>query len=446
MKYGVNVFLITISLLGILVIIGALSVRHNQRFDLTETRRYILSPQSIKILQGLKEQVKVSAFYQNATRGGADDLLAQYAYHSRRFTYEVIDPDRYPLKAQRYGIANYGTVVVEYGKRQEKIFALTERALTNTIIRVTKKKKKIVYFLQGHGEHGLDDTERNGYSAIKKAVEDQSYVVKPLLLLRVQGVPHDAALVVIGGPQKDFLPIETRDIKQYVERGGKLLIMADPYTGPNLMKFLDGYGLHLGDDVIIDKLGRIFGGDYLIPVVSVYEDHPITENFGFSSFFPLVQSITIAQKPPKDIEVSSLAQTGTQSWAEVDREGLEKGEALFEEDQDNGGPLTVAAVATKRVETTGDKGERARIVLFGDSDFIANSFFSILGTGNGDFFLNALSWLVEDEDLIAIRPKPPKISPLMLRPSEARWIFWFAVVILPGSVAGAGVLILTRRR
>ncbi len=57
-----------------------------------------------------------------------------------------------------------------------------------------------------------------------------------------------------------------------------------------------------------------------------------------------------------------------------------------------------------------------------------------------------LLFVAEEEDLIAICPKLPNITPIMLSPSQARWVFWLAVVISPGSVILAGVFILARRR
>ena len=447
-EYGTNVFVVTLLLLGILIFVGVLSVRHNGKLDLTENKRYSLSPQTVKLLQGLTQEVKAKAFYQQDGEGreGVQYLFGQYADRTKRFTYEFIDPDRQPAMAKQYAVTDYGTIVLECGVRQERLNTLTEATLTNAIIRATRQNKKIVYFLQGHGEHGLTDERREGYSAVKKAVEEQNYIVKPLLLLRSEGVPADAALVVVGGPQKDLLPQEILQITRYMEGGGKLLIMTDPFTGRTLKGFIDGYGLHVGDDVIIDKMSKILGGDYGIPVVSDYAAHPITENFGEATFFPMAQTITIDKMPPQATEIVPLAKTGTESWGEMDRARLAKGEAEFNKGQDRPGPLTVAAVATRRIraQTMGVADKNARIVLVGDSDFISNNFFAV--AGNGDFFLNALSWLAEEGDLIAVRPKPPKITPLFLSPSEAQWIKWLAIALLPGLVAGAGVVIMIRRR
>jgi hypothetical protein len=43
------------------------------------------------------------------------------------------------------------------------------------------------------------------------------------------------------------------------------------------------------------------------------------------------------------------------------------------------------------------------VVAIGDSDFAANSVLGI--QGNRDLFLNALNWVAQNENLIAIRPR-----------------------------------------
>ena len=50
-----------------------------------------------------------------------------------------------------------------------------------------------------------------------------------------------------------------------------------------------------------------------------------------------------------------------------------------------------------------------RLVVVGDSDFIGNNL-ALAPLGNADLFLNMVNWLTEDEDLIAIRPRPPRTA------------------------------------
>jgi ABC-type uncharacterized transport system involved in gliding motility auxiliary subunit len=87
---------------------------------------------------------------------------------------------------------------------------------------------------------------------------------------------------------------------------------------------------------------------------------------------------------------------------------------------------------------------RARMVVVGDSDFAVNSYFR--AQGNGNLFLNMVSWLAQDEDLIAIRPKPPEDRRVILSQSQQRWLMYLTVFVLPGAVLVAGISVWQRRR
>ena len=52
----------------------------------------------------------------------------------------------------------------------------------------------------------------------------------------------------------------------------------------------------------------------------------------------------------------------------------------------------------------GEVPKLASIVVFGDSDFASNRYFSD-ASSNKDIFLNSVNWLVGDTALISIRPK-----------------------------------------
>ena len=82
--------------------------------------------------------------------------------------------------------------------------------------------------------------------------------------------------------------------------------------------------------------------------------------------------------------------------------------------------------------------------MFGDSDFAGNSYLNL--SGNRDLFMNTLSWLAEEEDLIAIRPKKRESQPVVLSYIQGRVIFWTSVVLLPATVMIFGVVVLRLRR
>lgn len=459
-RYGGNMVVLILIVLAISVLLQALALRHSLRWDLTANQRYSLSPQSRKILKDLKKNVELLAFYQDAQEGrqSLKDLLDEYAYNSPRFTYRFVDPDRSPNLAKQYKVTTYGTLVLQSGDKRQTIAQPTEQDITNALIKVTQNKEKTIYVTTGHGEKQLSDTERGGFSDAKQAIEDQNYKVKELVLLRQKDVPADAAVVVIAGPTRDFFPEEIAALKRYVNRGGKLLVMLEPQVDtPRLNKFLEDYGIEPGNNEIIDRLSRVFGASYTTPIVTQYAKHAITENFGVASFFPSARSMTAEKKPPTNVQAQSLAFTGPNSWAETNLRLLDQGTAEFNEGSDIPGPVPVAAVATITPQApdnpqgllfsgkmTPPKKDKARIVAFGDSDFASNGALGL--SGNKDLFLNSLSWLAEEGDLIAIRPKNQSNSPLLLSAAEGRMAFWFPLVILPALVLGTGMLVMWRRR
>lgn len=456
LAYGTNTLVACALALALLGLVDALAARHSFRLDLTAGKRYTLAPQSVKVVKALAEPVKVTAFFGEVQPGRRTfkELMGQYAYHSPKLTYEVIDPDRQPALARRYKVSSYGTIVAERKDREERFFDVSEEAVTNALVKVSRSERKKVYFLTGHGEHGLDDAGKNGYSAVKEALESENYEVKPLLLLRAEAVPADASVVVVAGPTADLLPPEVKLLETHVKRGGKFLVLVDPGEVPALAAFLKEKGIELVADTLIDRMSRIFGADARMPVVSQYTSHPITKEFAMASFFPLARSVRPLNDPPEGVDVQALASTGSGSWAETDLVALDKGQAAFDEKKDIGGPVPVAAVATivaeakesgsASVGSTPSKTDSARLVVFGDSDFASNTHLNL--SGNATLFLNTVSWLAEEEDLIAIRPRSEGSRPMLLSPLQARLLFWIGVVAMPFLVAVVGGSVLWRRR
>ena len=88
-----------------------------------------------------------------------------------------------------------------------------------------------------------------------------------------------------------------------------------------------------------------------------------------------------------------------------------------------------------------------RVVVFGDSDFLLNKYFQLLG--NKDLFLNTVHWMTEDESLISLRKKkasPEESTPFYLSPIHARMIFIWVVLFQPVLVLAIGIVVAWRRR
>jgi ABC-type uncharacterized transport system involved in gliding motility auxiliary subunit len=161
------------------------------------------------------------------------------------------------------------------------------------------------------------------------------------------------------------------------------------------------------------------------------------------TFFPLARSVGPAKETVTGVTVESLFKSNPESWGETN---LKSGEAAFDEKTDLKGPLSLAVAVTKEVKQATEKepGVKARMVVVGDSDFASNAYFRV--QGNGNLFLNMVSWLSQDEDLISIRPKPPEDRRIILSQSQQRMLLYLTVIVLPACVLVTGITVWTRRR
>lgn len=322
-KYGINSFIITVVVLALVVIVYLVLIDHNKRFDLTMTKRFSLSDQTLKILERLEGPAYAYAFYgkQQDTTSIAE-LFKEYKYRYKDFDFQVIDPDMNPAKVEDMGIEEYGEVVISYGGKTEKIKVNNEEGITNALIKLTQGEIKKVYFIKGHGERSIDDYTKEGYDKIKAAITAENYEVKDILLLREEKVPDDCAVLISAGPKSDYETHELELIEKYLQKEGRVIFLIDPGEEGeqyiNIAMFLEQYGLILGEDVIIDPLSRVLSGDFFMPVINSYTYNPITRDFRFATFLRLVRSIRTKETSDGNIFTRDIANTGEASWAETD--------------------------------------------------------------------------------------------------------------------------------
>ncbi|MBM3312043.1 MAG: hypothetical protein FJY80_11100, partial [Candidatus Aminicenantes bacterium] len=302
--YSSNLLLLIAVVLAILVVLNYLGARHHKRLDFTQAKVHSLSDQSIKVVKSLKADIVVKCFFTegNMGRRRMEDLLKIYAYHSPRVKVEFIDPDKNPGLLKRYEITTDGTTIIEAGDKDTRVTATAEEDLTNAIVKVTREKKKVIYFLEGHGELSTEASDENGLSFVKDELVKLSYEVKKLTLALAETFPKDCAALVVPGPKKDLLPAELETVHKYLEDGGRVYFMADPDAAPGLPAVLEQYGFKLQNDIIIDQ-PSIFGGDYLMPVMSGIEYHEITKNFRYATIYPLARSVDVIDPKPEAVQM-----------------------------------------------------------------------------------------------------------------------------------------------
>jgi ABC-type uncharacterized transport system involved in gliding motility auxiliary subunit len=461
-RYGAIATVSVFVVLGILIAVNYLSAKQNKRWDLTENQQFSLSEQSVKVLQNLDAPVKFTVFDRATEFDRFRPRLEQYAYVSDQVSVEYVDPDSKPVQAKEYEIQSYGTIVVDYKDRRERITSSDEQDITNALIKAVSGKERTVYFLQGHGEKDPNSTERDGYSAVVETLKRDNYKVEKLPLAQQKDVPEDATALVIAGPTSDLLEAEVEAIKRYLARAGKLMVLIDPAVGgqgdlPRLEGLLSEWAITLGDNIVVDVSGMT--NEPSLAVAIGYPSHAITERFNTLTIYPLARSIeTGGTGAGGGRTAQPIVETSQRSWAETNLKSLAGGEsvAMDEGTGDKPGPITVAAAVSAPADQAPPLDDKAkqdaenapkpesRVVVFGDSDFPSNAYGGI--EGNPNLFANAVNWLAQQENLIAIRPKEPGDRRLTITASQQRLVFLLSMLGIPAVVFGAGIYTWTRRR
>ena len=473
---------------ALLVGVNYLGARHWIRGDWTSTKIYSVSEQTKKILAGLQQPVRVTAFLSSSSRlyQPVRELLSRYQALSPKVEVEYVDPARNLARAEalvkEFGIRQ-NTIVFRQGERKKYVeedkladydFAAAqmgceptlkafkgEEAFTAAILAVTEDRQPKVVFTQGHNEASLESAERGrGYSGAKQLLERDNMVVSTWASLGKDDLPAGTDVVVVAGPRIAFLAPELSALEKHLAAGGHALVMLDPVLpGPGappadlgFAALLGRYGLRLGDDIVVDPANALpmVGAETVL--ANHFGQHPIVKSLaaeGLPVVFPLARSVTKAEKPPEGVEESMLVETSPEGWGETNLKALAAGDgAIKKEDGDTPGPVSLAVAVgppeAKPGAKDAAKANAGRLVVVGNSRFAGDG--SLANGGNGVLFANMLHWLTGSEKQIGIAPKTIEQASLSLTDAQVRRIGIFAVAGLPGLAILLGLWVWYRRR
>src|SRR5262252_3803394 len=182
-KYGAYAAMYVLVVLAILAIANVLANRYNKTVDVTSNKRYSLSEQTAKIVKGLQQPATITVYDQSGKFDRAKDQLEQYSNLSRMVRVRYVDPDKNPELAADVRGKAYGTTIVQIGDRKEEAKTLTEEGITGAFIRDLKTSVRTVCFVEGSGEHQIEDTDKSGFSRFKELLGRDGYQAKSVNLV-----------------------------------------------------------------------------------------------------------------------------------------------------------------------------------------------------------------------------------------------------------------------
>jgi ABC-type uncharacterized transport system involved in gliding motility auxiliary subunit len=434
--YGIASALSAVVLLAAVAGLNYIAVKKPKTWDLTKERIFTLSDQTTSVLEGMKDPVTVEAFF----AGGEPDYLElksrldQYTAQTEKLKVEFIDPFKHPARVKEANISQNGPrIVVHSGNKEARAKDISEQALTNALIEVTRGATKKVYFTKGHGEHAVADKTERGLKQFVDNLKAEGYQTDEIVLAEHKEMPAEAQAVVIAGPVAAFSAAEVKLLVDWVEKGGKLVAMIDPGPETGLESAFENWGVHVGKDEVIDPQAQ----NPEVAIAQSYAEHPITQPRNSASTLatalPAARSVSKAANAPMNWVVTELAKTGPHAWGET---SSLTGRVEYNPSQDLRGPVPLA--------TSASKGTDSRVVVIGNSLFAANGYYRLVG--NRDFALNAVSWVAKEDLRISIRPRQRQGNRLFLTAEQKDTMTLFAFDVLPMGLLFAGLVVWQSRK
>jgi ABC-type uncharacterized transport system involved in gliding motility auxiliary subunit len=440
-KHGMNMGVMILLVFALIFLINFIGARNIKTFDFSQAQRNTLSEQSIKLLNGLTEPLRVRFFYHEKQEGVEEnrrafrELIRKYQDNTNKISLEFVEVNERPDLAEEYGVKQgKGIVFLEYKGKKQSIEKIDEQDMTQALIRVMNDKSKKIYFIEGHGEFPLSDaTSPKGLGRLKTVLESKNYQVLTLALSQTAKVPEDADAVAIVGAEQGLLEHEMKALSDYVKAGGNIVLGLEPKNKSGLDAWVRTFGLELQND-------------YLISIANSPLPKGITFAFQYSStseitkafpknqvaLFFLPQSIKKAANAPASITYDELVKVGP-AVALLDIKGpMPKNEGNF------------TSVYYAKGKLAAEDQKEFQLILFGDADVFANDLLD--ANMNKDLISNSFSQLAKDENLISISPK--EITKTEIDPSQSKQaLFYFGIIIpIPLLMLVSAILIWYRRR
>jgi hypothetical protein len=467
---------------------------HFKRFFWADATNFKLSPQTVRVLNSLTNDVTATIFYQSK-----EDvytmicaLLAEYQHaNPSHFHFVALDYVKSPGAAAKLlarlhlgqtqkdfvafesksngrrqicddsKLSNYNYDDLLRGREIRRTAFRGELYFTSAIVAITHPADLKAYFLTGHGERDPGDPTRQrpapdgtGYAKLAAILTNEmSCGWTNLALSQTDSIPADCSLLIIPSGRQPTGRLSSNELFQVQTylRHGNARLLALLNTSEGLEPVLTNWGVVLPDAHVIESDKRFLIGDGAFLV------HPF--DAGGASVHPIMRALvreglTIEMVTPRPIvafkttsrdpgapTLTAVAMTSTNGIPWPGERAL----AVT-----NGGPLppppyTLIAAIEQGV-INGHDG--TRIVVAGDADFLDDQMIDSAAGANHYFASQTLDWLLQRPEALVglIGPRPINEHELFMTQLQTTQLRWLFLVAMPGSVLFLGALVWLRRR
>lgn len=469
-RFGTMTVFSTLLLIGIVTLVYVVLQRSAITLDMTQSRNFTLSAETMRLLNNVTRPIQITAFYNSTAvqqREIDDQFFRLYETATNGLIHrQYINPDEEPALAQRFGAYTNGATYLSYLTAENTVDFQTlarvprnpggaqEREITQAVARLLQAGTLTIYFETGLGTLDPLDTSQRGLSNIHLGMQESGLLTSsfslPQLAAVGDSIPADAAALILPGPTQNITNEELAIVDAYLQQGGSLFIMAEALFGegtflreesPFNAYLWENYGIRTRDAVVVDE-----GANVRTPLdiigAAAFTSTEIGQRLDPAeapTLFRIARTVEVnSDNPPVNngrVLSSSPIGFGERNTQRV----LDSNAYGYDPETDLVGPVDIAVWAW-------DQTTDARILLIGDSDFVTNGFVSS-ALGNAILFTDGLSWLSHLNEQIDFTPQAISTGlPLIfLDTATLDTIAFLTVILMPSLLLIVGGAIRVRR-
>ncbi|MEH7179327.1 GldG family protein [Neobacillus vireti] len=459
LKYGSLSLAFIVVVIAIVVIVNLFAIKYDKKFDFTNNKVFTLSAETKMILKDLEDEITIIVLEKAGSEHSTTArIVEKYQDASGNITVQYIDPELNPNVLYQYGDDSnltFGSIIVENGGKvktlspidlvslsedQSKVKEIaTESKITSAILSVSTDGERIIYTTVGHGE-GLLNHE------VTTALENENYTIEKINLLTDSLEASAESILMIHSLKKDISQEEAVKIKDYMNAGGKLLVIDDLYDADrsnyeNLLK-LNGININRSIAFENEMTHRLNSDKYLM--IPALGEHQIVDSLKASNYKAIVaygQPIEVLKVKKDDLLISPLLTSSKESYSKYPDVIKEK-RNFDQEAMDPTGPFHLGAAISKKENAV----EKPSMVVYSSSFFLNENLLKSSNNANLDLFVNSVNWLQEGSEQMLIRPKDVSSSPLVMNNFQQIIISIMSIFFLPIIIAIPGFYYWYRRQ
>lgn len=443
------------------LVVTALPAKYTS-IDCSATKLYSLTSDTKDRVSKLDEDITIYVLNSKKSKDAKiDETINRYKDFSSHIKVKYVDPATSPKFYQDYtdttpttnsliiesknrskvidynDIYEYDSSSYYYGyQSQSSITGYdAEGQITSAIEYVTMDADElpVIYQITGHNETEIGS---NFQSVVSKANAN----LKSLELFNEEKVPEDATAIIINSPTVDFNEEDAQKVIDYLNGGGKALIVGcyaynDELT--NFNKILAAYNVSFKTGVVAENDSSKYYQNplYLLPTVETTDyTSDATDGYVF-----LAGSCAINYpEDTDDVTYTKLLSTSDSAVLKKDWKNITTSKA---EDADENGPFTTGLAVN-------DSSTGASIVVFGTPYVVDDSYDNAVSGNNADMFKDVITSMTGNVELASsvIPVKDYTLSNITINTLQAVVTGLIIMIAVPILLIIIGIVVWVMRR